>query len=409
MTHPDRIKYLLERYEQNQASEAETTELFAWAENPEGLESFKNDFASGIKTNEEIELERREWDPVVRSIILSLPNETQDLEPALQASSSFGWRRWIAVAAVLLVASLGGWFLVSRMNQPSTPPTAEQRFKNDVQPGNQRAFITLADGRKLFLDNQAQAGTVAREGSVAVQKTKKGEIVYQAQPGNAQDPLKYNTLTNPRGSQVISLTLADGSRVWLDAASSITYPTAFTGTQREVTVTGQVYLEIAQKAAQPFIVRQPGSSTTIEVLGTQFNIMAFENEAAVKVTVLQGSVGVSRQALANQYRTVLKPGEQAVVQQGQPNGAIELVKNADLEEVMAWKNGVFKFQNASLDQLMKQVARWYDLDVVYEYRPDQHFVSTIPRNISAAQLFKILEATGSVHFKIDGKKVTVIK
>jgi ferric-dicitrate binding protein FerR (iron transport regulator) len=206
---------------------------------------------------------------------------------------------------------------------------------------------------------------------------------------------------------VVNLTLADGSKVWLDAASTITYPTAFTGKERRVEINGQAYFEVAKASSNspgggkkiPFIVEMNGAS--VEVLGTHFNVMAFEEESTMQVTLLEGSVEVKSQ----KSKVKIKPGQQAVV--GQRD--IDVVNAVNIDSVMAWKEGVFRFQGTTIESIMKQLARWYDVEVVYENKPTDIFVSTVPRDVPASQVFHILEATGRVHFRIEGKKVVVMK
>jgi ferric-dicitrate binding protein FerR (iron transport regulator) len=348
----------------------------------------------------ETELVPSYWDPVIQSILTSLPKE--DEEPVLPAQGTAKIFRWAAVAAAVVILAVGAWWFLGNHRQPPTitAPVAEQRFKNDVQPGTNAAVLTLADGRTVILDS-AHSGALATEGSVKVTRDQDGKIVYQRLNADHLS-VSFNTITNPRGSRVVPLTLSDGTKIWLDAQSSIKYPIAFTGKDRVVEITGQVYFEVAHNPSQPFEVRKQGSDAEIQVLGTHFNIMAFDDEEAMRITLLQGSVKVSKGSEIK----VIQPGEQAVVR---PEGPLTVDRTPDIEGTMAWKNGIFKFQDITIEPLMKQLARWYDVEVVYEDRPTDRFVSTIPRDVPASQVFKILETTGRVHFKIDGKKVTVMK
>jgi ferric-dicitrate binding protein FerR (iron transport regulator) len=396
----DRIQYLFERYDEGQATDAETEELFSLLNDPEQEQAIYNFFIEGIRAEQEVELVPADWDAMVRSIVTSLPKE--DTEPVLPARGTAKMFRWAATAAAVLVLAAGAWWFLARNKQQpaATPPVAEQRFQNDVQPGTNVPVLTLADGSRVILDS-AHSGALATEGTVHVKRLANGEVVYDATEKPTE--VRYNTITNPRGSRVVTLSLSDGSRIWLDAASSIRYPTAFVGKERAVEITGQVYFEVAHNASMPFAVRKQGGDAEIEVLGTHFNVMAFDDEAAMKVTLLQGSVKVSKGGRS----AVIKPGEQAQVDNS--SSAIQVVQDADIDGTMAWKDGVFKFQDITIEPLMKQLARWYDVEVVYEDRPTDRFVSTIPRDVPASQVFKILETTGRVHFKIEGKKVTVMR
>lgn len=398
----ERIKYLFGQYEARLATEAETEELFQLLEDSSYKEPINDFFIEGIEVQSEVELNRAEWDPVINTILAALPKE--DFGPDHHSRRTVRMIRWAAAAAAVLILGVGGWFLINRPQQPNAGPQAvEQRFKNDVQPGTNNAVLTLADGTQVILDS-AESGVLATEETVKVTRLENGEIVYKAPLRQAQGDIRYNTINNPKGSRVVSLTLADGSKVWLDAASSITYPTAFLGKERKVEMTGQAYFEVAPlspKGGQkmPFIVSKGDMEVT--VLGTHFNVMAFDEEPTMNVTLLEGSVRVAK-GTSNQ---VIKPSEQAQLAK---DNSIRVV-NADIEQTMAWKNGIFKFQDITIEPLMKQLARWYDVEVVFEEKPTDRFVSSIPRDVPASQVFRILETTGRVHFKIEGKKVTVMK
>lgn len=329
--------------------------------------------------------------------------ERQQRQPTAAPLRGKGFFR-VAAAAVIIVALGAAAYLVfsPRVQRGELAvQSQEKRFHNDVAPGANHAILTLADGSQLVLDS-SPSGSLASEGSVQITKTKEGEIVYNTthQAVNPSPKTNYNTLVVPRGSKVVNLTLADGSKVWLDAASSIKYPTAFSGRERRVVITGQAYFEVKHNAAQPFVVQANG--VEIHDIGTAFNVSAFSDEGSVKTTLVEGSVQVQP---ANGASALLKPGQQAQVQ----DNRLSVNSEVNIAEITAWKNGVFRFSDAGIQTIMTQLVRWYDLEVVYEDVPTEHFVSTIPRETSLINAFKILEATGRVHFKIDGKKVTVMK
>jgi ferric-dicitrate binding protein FerR (iron transport regulator) len=238
-------------------------------------------------------------------------------------------------------------------------------------------------------------GTLAVQNEVQVMKTAEGKVVYTG--ATTKGELVYNTLFNPRGSKVVDMQLSDGSHVWLNAGSSLTYPVAFVGNERKVTIKGEAYFEVAHDDSKPFVVSKDDVSVT--VLGTHFNVNAYDDEDALKVTLLEGSVRVA----SNGNLKVIKPGEQAIA----ASGKLQVASDVDLNEVMAWKNGIFKFKDATIESVMRQIARWYDVEVSYEGKVTNHFIATIPRNVSAANAFKILEQTGGVNFKIEGNKVMV--
>lgn len=306
------------------------------------------------------------------------------------------WVRWAAAAAVILFLAGEYWYFQHQRStlRQAQAPVASQDVK---APETNRATITLANGRKIYLDSAAD-GELATESNVNLVKTSDGTIIYTSQKGAGGEQLQYNTLYNPRGSKVITLTLSDGSRIWLNAESSITYPIAFTGNKRNVQITGEAYFEVAHNPAMPFSVSK--KDVTVEVLGTHFNVNAYEDEDEIRVTLLEGSVEVKRET----SNVKVRPGEQAVTG---GNGQLVINKDVDLDAVMAWKNGLFHFENSTIREVMRQIARWYDVDVSYEGKiPDMKFGGEITRNTNVSQVLKILEES-NVHFKIEGKKIIV--
>lgn len=301
----------------------------------------------------------------------------------------------VKLTAVVMVALLllGGSYFYRKpvRNQQSAQVTK----KSTISPGGNKAVLTLQDGATIVL-NDAENGTLARQGNSRVVKLANGQIAYDAASGPA-DKVYYNTMTTPRGGQY-RLTLPDGSQVWLNAASSISYPTAFVGKERRVTITGEAYFEVAKDKNKPF--RVVAGDQSIEVLGTHFNVMAYADEASIKTTLLEGAVKIS----AHDQVRLLKPGDQAVVA-GKSSISIQ---PAPIEEVMAWKNGYFKFNRVDIKHIMRQIARWYDVEVVYQGdMPDDEFVGKIGRSENIAQILHVLELE-HVHFKIEGKKITVL-
>jgi ferric-dicitrate binding protein FerR (iron transport regulator) len=268
---------------------------------------------------------------------------------------------------------------------------------NDIKPPvANKAVITLADGTELLLDS-AVNGQLAMQDNVKLVKLANGQIVYKTTGGGMASAPQYNTLFNPRGSRVIDMELADGSHVWLNAGSSIRYPVAFTGNERTISMTGEAYFEVAHNAAMPFRVISDKAEVT--VLGTHFNVNAYSDEANTKVTLLEGSVKVNGSGAAK----ILRPGEQAQV-----TDKIAVTADADLEEVMAWKTGKFIFgEKADIETIMRQVSRWYDVDIAYQGKIASHFGGTISRQVNISEVLKILEATGNVKCSVQGKKVII--
>jgi len=297
--------------------------------------------------------------------------------------------RWAAAAVLLIGVSTGIYLGV--MRQRTGVPVA--RLEKDIAPGGNKAVLTLADGSSVVLDSAAD-GTIAQQGNTSIKKLAGGQIAYDLK-GAAIGEVMMNTMRTPRGGQY-QLTLPDGTRVWLNAASSITYPAAFPEGNRRVAISGEVYFEVAKNKQRPFVVDVDGK-TTVEVLGTGFDINAYADEESVKTTLLEGSVKVGS--------VLLRPGEQA--QAG--SQGVSVVHHADLDKVMAWKNGLFNFENADLKEVMRQLARWYDIEVVYEKGvPNVQFEGEINRNINLSNLLKVL-ARADVKFRIEeGRRLVVL-
>lgn len=309
------------------------------------------------------------------------------------------WAAAVSVAAVLTTVAYF-WF----QHKPRSTAPVAQTTVNDVLPGGNKAVLKLSDGKTIVLDD-AQNGVLAQQGSASIIKENDGELIYKPFTID-QSPVTYNTLATPAGGQ-FQLKLPDGTRVWLNAASSITYPTAFTGTERRVTITGEGYFEVARDARKPFMVTiQSGDKqpTEVEVLGTHFNINAYEDEALVKTSLLEGKVKVVSSYFNGKQTAILKPGQQSQVD---VEGKLKLKENADMEEVIAWKNGDFIFQSADIGTLMRQVTRWYDITVSYPNgMPKDKFSGKIGRNVNLSQLLEILKYS-EVKFELKGRTLVV--
>ncbi|MDH7460606.1 FecR domain-containing protein [Chitinophagaceae bacterium 26-R-25] len=322
--------------------------------------------------------------------------------PVVQITSRKNWWR-VAAAAIGIIAIVGvGYLFIPKNNKQEAQSIGRNhRPANDVSaPTSSRAMITLANGDKVFLDS-INKGQLAQEDDVKLVKLATGEVIYKAGNGEALKETRYNTLSNPKGSKVATIVLSDGTRAWLNAGSSLTYPVSFIDNDRKVSVSGEVYFEVTSLLAEgkkrPFIVQT--NHTTIEVLGTHFNVNSYEDEPEAKITLLEGSVRIRR----NSETKLLKPGEQAQV-----SSIIKVVDDINEEEVMAWKNGFFQFAGADVEEVMRQLARWYDVEIVYEGKPaEQHFRGGIPRDVEVSKVFEMLETTGAVRFRIEGKRIIV--
>ena len=314
-------------------------------------------------------------------------------------SSKVKWLKRLAVAAsILIIFSVGYLKLQPGKRLPSTNPIAKVApIKNDVMPGGQKALLTLSDGSQIVLDS-ASNGLLSQQGGTKVIKLANGQLEYAATTGSSAE-LVYNTMSTPAGGQY-QLTLPDGSKVWLNASSSIHYPTAFTQNERRVTITGEAYFEIAKNAQKPFIVKMYNGSE-VKVLGTHFNIKAYTDEEQINTTLLKGSINVSQGAKNN----LLKPGNQAQIDK---SGKINIVMDVNTEEAVAWKNGNFQFTSADVTTVLKQAARWYNIDVVYAgtTSSENKFTGKIPMSVNLSRLLKWLEYS-DIHFKLEGRKLIV--
>lgn len=303
----------------------------------------------------------------------------------------FNWRK-IAVAASILVAiGIGSLILFQKKDQSHVKVVL--KTTHDKQPGKTGAILTLSNGSKIVLDSVGN-GLLANQNNTTVSKSN-GGLVYKA---GANTKLVFNTMTTPRARQY-NLELSDGTKVWLNASSSITFPTSFAANERKVILTGEAYFEVAKDKKRPFRVLING--VKINVLGTHFNVNAYDDEDNIKTTLLEGSVLITDKT----EKVLLKPGQQA---QKQKSGAIIVNNNVNLEEVIGWKNGVFYFENASLQTVLRQISRWYDVDVVFEKGvPVRTFEGEIQRSLQLSQVLKILEKN-KVHFKIEGNILRVM-
>lgn len=308
------------------------------------------------------------------------------------------WPRFAAAALVLFFLTFGTYFLLHKKSHQQQIAKEEL---HDIKPGSNKAILTLANGQQIVL-NDAKKGVIANEDNISIHKTTDGKLSYtnNDETDKYKEPL-YNMITTPRGGQY-ALILSDGTKVMLNAASSLKYPASFSGNERKVELTGEAYFEVAHNASKPFKVVTQGQ--TVEVLGTHFDINSYADDASVNTTLLEGSVKVTSQA----QQAMLKPGQQSRVNLNSSGQNIKVIDGVDLEEAVAWKNGLFEFKNASIQQVMFNAARWYDLNVIYENQaPDMKISGKISRNVNLSGLISLLKF-GGLRFKIEGKNVTII-
>lgn len=301
--------------------------------------------------------------------------------------------RWSAVAAGILACVAMVWVWRSKVEEK--PEVKVARVVQDVRPGGNKAVLTLANGQQIILDSSGN-GQIAQQGATKVIKLN-GLISYKGAAKAGE--ILYNTISTPRGGQY-ELLLPDGSRVWLNSASSLRFPTAFTGSRREVELHGEGYFEIAKDASKPFTVGV--NDMKVRVLGTSFNTMAYPDEGSVNTTLVDGAVVVEDGAVKRQ----LGPGQQAAVDEG---GRRVQVRKADIRQVTAWRSGLFEFDHTELTAVMRQLARWYDIEVEYRVKTDKTPLGgSISRNLNLKEVLALLQENGINHFSIEGKKVIVL-
>jgi transmembrane sensor len=305
------------------------------------------------------------------------------------------WPKLSIVAALFLVTSIGIVFF-ARL----TKDHQDKDLTNLViGPGKKKALLTLDDGSTIVLD-ESRNGVVANQGKTIITKNPNGQIVYQVQNSvsSGDSRQKYNTITTPKGAET-QVILPDGTKVWLNAESSIKFPAFFSSIERKVELTGEGYLEVFENKKSPFKVLVKG--VEVQVLGTHFNISAYGSNDQVTTTLLQGSVKLASKGI----EAVLKPG-----QSGENNHKGKFtVQNVDVEDAVAWKNGYFIFHSESIESIMTKAARWYDVEVVYQPEvKDIQFEGKMARYESINELLKNLELTGEIRFKVQGRRVTVM-
>jgi ferric-dicitrate binding protein FerR (iron transport regulator) len=393
MQIPENILVLIEKYHAGKATPEEKLLLNEW------YYSFDDTKAELLVA--ESETEQQLADRIKSRLLETISHE---YEPVIMRPR----RKWLipAAAVILILLSMGGYLMFSSKSanrEIAKAASVKPELKNDIAPGGNKAILVLADGSAIVLDS-ASNGTISQQGNIKVQKLDNGLLAYTINGKNIteKDEAFYNTISTPRGGQY-QVTLSDGTKVWLNAASSIRFPVAFTGTERKVEMTGEAYFEVAKNRDMPFKVK--ATTSEIEVLGTHFNVNAYDDEASIKTTLLEGLVKVSVPASAgNQSPRFLQPGQQSGINK---EGKISVLNNADTEEAVAWLNGHFQFKSSDLKTILRQISRWYDVDVVYNGNVNLHFTGQLTRNDNVSKVFEKLALTGEVHFKIDGKRIIV--
>ncbi len=389
-----RITYLFHRYFDNTATPVEIQELLELInadKNSEDIQLLMQEAWEAFSSEQNIFSQEKSQTILNKALETGRKRSSEAIKPL------FNWIRFVAAAVVILFAGGAFWFSTTYSEKENISSNITSGKGRDLLPGGNKALLTLADGSKLILDGESM-GKLAVQGGTEIIKSEDGRLRYDhSDEATTQIALLYNTLSTPRGGQY-QVVLPDGTRVWLNAASSLRYPTSFTGNERKVYLEGEAYFEVAKNAAKPFHVEAKG--VDVEVLGTHFNINAYNDEIYSKTTLLEGSVKVKK----GNIQKLLVPGQQAV------SSGSELLKviAVDPEEILAWKNGYFDFKQSNLPEIMRQLSRWYDVDIRYEGAiPNRIFGGEISRSNNASEVLRILELS-NVHFRIEGKYIVVM-
>ncbi|CAM4091419.1 FecR family protein [Pedobacter westerhofensis] len=416
MNTDTRIQFLFSRYVSGEATPDETVEFFLLLNDAKYKAVFhqlmdqyliETTFSNGLNEEQKTGILQEIFkapEPVTAAAETSVPL------PLPGAVQSFPlWRKMLGAAIVLITLSAAVFF-ISRPKRET--PITYTEYKGELKPGGNKATLTLNDGTKLCLSDAAN-GKLAQQGNVRIRKSAEGRIIYEITAPenkvqtNAENEPQYNIVSTPAGGQYQVL-LPDGTRVWLNAASSLKYPVSFAALkERRVELSGEAYFEVAKinrgRGRLPFLVKSSGQE--VEVLGTHFNINTYKEEKAAVTTLLEGSVRVSR---AGAFAAVIAPGEQAIVNEGIK------ISRADTSTAVAWKNGIFKFDHADIYTVMNQLSRWYDLDVEYRGKaPENKFNGEVYRNMDASKAFRIL-SLARINFRLEtplnhqGRKKIVI-
>jgi transmembrane sensor len=393
-----RLYQLFQRYAARTASPAEEQELFSLIDG-EGESDIKGALlqlqASADPGGAPPDPAR--WQPVLDRILATARSLEGEEESPPVLTRRFPWTR-LAAAAIIGLLIAGAWFFTHRPGHGETTNQFAAAKAADLPPGHSGAILTLGNGKNIILDSAAN-GPVAAQGSAVLVKNN-NQLSYSH--ATTEKEMVYNSLSTPRGRQY-QLVLSDGTKVWLNAASSITYPTAFFGKDRSVTITGEAYFEVAKNPAQPFKVR--AGQNEIDVLGTDFDINAYPDEPAMAATLLEGSIRFAEDfGDKKKPGTILIPGQQIQLSK---SGDVRLVDHADIDRVMAWRNGQFPLKGTDMAALMRQIARWYDVDIHFDGPvPEKTFGGSISRSVNLSAVLEALRENG-VDCRLHGKTIEV--
>ncbi|WP_127126949.1 FecR family protein [Pseudoflavitalea rhizosphaerae] len=395
-TPQDRIVQLLTRYSQRTATEAELAELTEWMANTSNSAPF-DAFVTQLleqQASQQPDTQDPNWEILYKKVLAGRPALAEIPGPAPVRSIR---KRWLVAASVVALLGAGAWIWSLNSGETTVPPPTANA--TSIGPGQEGAILTLADGSTILLDSMGN-GIVSKQSGVEV-VLRNGELNYgKGQPANK---LSYNSMSTPKGRQ-FRLQLPDGTKVWLNAASSIRYPVSFAENERRVEIQGEAYFEVAANKSKPFLINI-NNKAEVEVLGTSFNVNAYTDEPQISTTLLNGRIRVSNaNTRTTSGKLLLQPGQQAQLK----DDRYELIKNPDLSKVMAWKNGLFNFEGTDLKEMMRQLVRWYDIEVVYEGNvPDVHFFGKMSRKLDLSTVLAALKGFG-LHFRMEERKLVIM-
>ncbi len=396
----NRLSYLFHRYYNGHASDTEINELMELvrrSDSDDMLAELTRAAWDDLKESDDEVFSPEVTDRILNSIIpLAGRGEFRsgdyDGIAENQERRNHWWRKYSVAAAVALICMAGGWWKWDRGRKEKEPVTTE--IQPDIKPGTNRAILTLADGSVITLDDAAE-GVISQQGDAEIKKVGDGEIAYSQNSDQIQE-YRINTVSTPRGGQ-FRISLPDGSVAWLNASSLIRFPAGFGTNERRVEIEGEVFFDIRKDPERPF--RVIFGANEVEVLGTSFNIKHYPDEAVSRTTLVEGSVSLQSGGKVN----VLKPGQEASVP---VNGPVSIAE-VDVEEVIAWKNGLFYFKETDIGSIMQQVARWYDVEVGYEGKiPEKQFTGKVPRSVELSDFMEMFEYAG-VNYRIQGRKMII--
>jgi ribosomal 50S subunit-recycling heat shock protein len=404
LNQSERINYLAARVLKQEADQAELEELSAFLSNgsDESVQHLEQLIAAHIPaehlplgeiTIKEMSARILRMDHAVESTMVEMNSPIPNAALVEQSTVvemhriSFLRKWWWAAASVVILLSIGAYLFMGNNKPPTVAATTQP-----IAPGKSGAILTLDNGVEVILDSVANGVVAIQHGAEAM--IENGQLKYRSSGSNST-VVAYNTMSTPKGREY-RLTLPDGTQVWLNAASSIRYPTVFTGNERKVEITGEAYFEVAKNATKPFYVLA-NKKATIQVLGTHFNVNAYDNETSLSTTLLEGAVKVNG--------TLIKPGQQVQIDK---EGASNVRNDIDTDKVMAWKNGYFNFEGAGIEEIMRQIARWYDIEVIFEgAKPKVEFEGKMTRDVSLDGLIVLLKKAG-IHLRLEDRKLIVL-